>query len=36
VKGTRPKPDTYKITGTAKNISGTSPKTKAKLVVVRR
>jgi PKD repeat protein len=35
LKGKLLKPDTYVITGTARNSSGTSPKKKAKLKVVR-
>ena len=35
VKGTKLKPDTYVLKGTATNSSGTSPKKKTKLKVVR-
>ena len=35
IKGAKLKPDTWKIAGTAKNASGTSPKKTVKLVVVR-
>ena len=35
VKGVKLKPDTYVLTGTAKNSSGKSPKKKVKLKVVR-